>query len=75
MCRNLNNNIAESWVMTLSNTFDQEIAEVMHFRCWLDIKDCLKQNEYFTGKKRGDERYDPMQKYRLVWDVMTHNMN
>ena len=62
-------------MMTQSNTFDQEIAEAMHFRCWLDIKGCLKQNEYFTEKKRGDKGYDPMQKYRLVWDVMTHNMN
>jgi hypothetical protein len=26
-------------------------------------------------KKRGEEGYDTMQKYRLVWDVMTHNMN
>jgi hypothetical protein len=47
----------------------------MHFRCWLDIKGCLKQNEYFTGKRRGEEGYDPTQKYKLVWDVMTHNMN
>ncbi len=47
----------------------------MHFRRWLYIKGCLKQNEYFTEKKRGEEGYDPTQKYRLVWDVMTHNMN
>ncbi len=25
--------------------------------------------------KKTDEGYDPTQKYRLVWDVMTHNMN
>ncbi len=75
MCQNLNSNIAESCMMTQSNTFDQEIAEAMHFRRWLNIKGCLKQNEYFTEKKRGEEGYDPMQKYRLVWDVMTHNMN
>ncbi len=47
----------------------------MHFRRWLDIKACLKQNEFWTEKKRTDERNDPTQKYRLVWDVMTHNMN
>ncbi len=47
----------------------------MHFRCWLNIKGCLKQIEYFTEKKRGEEGYDPTQKYRLVWDEMTHNMN
>jgi hypothetical protein len=65
VCRNLNINIAESWMMTQSNTFDQEIAEAMHLRHWLDIKGCLKQNEYFTEKKRGEEGYDPTLKYRL----------
>jgi hypothetical protein len=70
-----NSNIAESWMMTQLNTLDQEIAETIHFRRWLDIKGCLKQNEYFTKKKRGEEGYDPTQEYRLVWDVMTHNMN
>ncbi len=75
VCQNLNSNIAESWMMSQSNTFDREIAEAMHFRCWLDIKGCLKRNEYFTEKKRGDKGYDPTHKYRLVWDVMTDNMN
>ena len=49
--------------------------EAMHFRRWLDIKACLKQNAFWEEKKKTDERYDPTQKYRLVWDVMTHNMN
>ncbi len=61
--------------MNQSNTFDQEIMEAMHFRRWLDIKACLKQNEFWTEKKKTDEGYDPTQKYHLVWDVMTHNMN
>ncbi len=26
-------------------------------------------------RKKTDEGYDPTQKYHLVWDVMTHNMN
>ncbi len=47
----------------------------MHFRRLLDIKACLKQNEILTKKKRTDEGYNPAQKYRLAWDVMTHNMN
>jgi hypothetical protein len=38
--RNINTNIAESWVMNQSNIFDQEIMEAMHFRRWLDIKAC-----------------------------------
>ncbi len=75
VCRNMNTNIAESWMMNQSNMFDQDIMEVMHFRRWLDIKACLKQNEFWTEKKKTDEGYDPTQKYRLVWDVMTHNMN
>ncbi len=61
--------------MNQSNTFDQKIIEAMHFRRWLDIKACLKQNDFWTEKKKTDEGYDPTQKYRLVWDVMTHNMN
>ncbi len=48
VCRNIKTNIAESWMMNQSNTFDQEIMEVMHVRRWFDIKACLKQNEFWT---------------------------
>jgi hypothetical protein len=58
-----------------SNTFDREISEAMHFRRWLDIKSCLKLNTYWTESKRGQKNYNPTQKYRLAWDVMTFNMN
>jgi hypothetical protein len=75
VCRNLNTNISECWMMNQSNTFDREIMEAMHFRRWLDIKACLKQNAFWEEKKKTDEGCDPTQKYRLVWDVMTHNMN
>ncbi len=61
--------------MNQSNTFDQEIKEAMHFRQWLDIKACLKQNEFWSVKKTADKGYDLAQKYHLVWDVMTYNMN
>ncbi len=61
-------------MMNQSNTFDQEIMEAINFRRWLDIKACLKQNEFWTEKKSTDEGYAPTQKYHLVWDVMTHNM-
>jgi hypothetical protein len=47
----------------------------MHFRRWLDIKSCLKQNKYWSEKKQTEEGYDPTQKYRLIWDVMTFNLN
>ncbi len=75
VCQNININIAESWMMNQSNKFDQEIMEAMHFRRWLDIKACLKQNALWKEKKKTDEGYELTQKYRLVWDVMTHNMN
>ena len=35
----------------------------------------LKQNAFYEEKKKTDEGYNPTQKYHLVWDVMTHNMN
>jgi hypothetical protein len=72
---NINTNIAESWMMNQSNTFDREIMEAKHFRRWLETKACLKQNEFWTEKKRTNKGCDPTQKYCLVWDVMTHNMN
>jgi hypothetical protein len=49
--------------------------EAIHFRRRLDIKACLKKNEFWTNKKKTDEGYDPIQKYRLIWDVITQNMN
>ncbi len=75
VCQNLNTNIAECWMMNQTNTFDREIMEAMHSRRWLDIKVCLKQNAFWEEKKKTDEGYDPTQKYRLVWDVMTHIIN
>jgi hypothetical protein len=53
------NSIAESWMMNQSNTYDREIAEVMHFRRWLDIKVCLKQNGYFKQKRQTGLRPHP----------------
>ena len=35
----------------------------------------MKQCAYFEEKDRKADGYDPTQKYRLVWDVMTYNMN
>jgi len=63
VCRNQSNNIAESWMIDQSNTFDREIYEAMHFRRWLDIKSCLKLNMYWMETQRGAKNYDPTQKY------------
>jgi hypothetical protein len=46
-------------MMNQSNTFEQEIMEAMHFRRWLDIKACLKQNCFGEEKKKTDKGYDP----------------
>ena len=75
VCRNQSNNIAESCMTDQTNTYDLSIAEAMNYRRWLDIKSCLKLNNCMTETKRGSENYDPTQKYRLVWDALTHNMN
>jgi hypothetical protein len=58
VCPNINTNIAESWMLNQSNMFDQKIMEAMHFRRWIDIKACIKQNEIWTEKKKADEGYD-----------------
>ena len=73
--QNLSDNTGDCWLKNQSNTYDREVAESMRFRRWIDIKTCMKQNVYFQEKKRGDEGYDPTQKYRLIWDVICHNMN
>ena len=73
--RNLSDNIADCWMKNQSNTYDREIAEAMRFHRWLDIKACMKQNVYHQETKRGEPGYDPTQKYRLIWDVICHNMN
>ena len=57
------------------NTYDQEISKAMHYRCWLDIKSCLKLNSCHSETKRGDDKYNPTQKYWQSWDALTHNMN
>jgi hypothetical protein len=58
-----------------SNTYDQEIAEAMHYQRWLDSKSCLKLNNCMTESKRGEDNYDPTQKYWLPRDALTHNIN
>ncbi len=52
VCQNLNTNISECWMMNQSNTFDREIMEAMHFRRWLDINACLKQNPFWEKRKK-----------------------
>ena len=71
--RNLADNVAESWMASQSNTYDREIDEA-NYRRWLDIKACMKLCNFYREKDRKATDYDPTEKYRLVWNTMTHNM-
>ena len=47
----------------------------MGIRRFMDIKGAKKLCSHHGETKKGEEGYDPTQKYWLVWDVMTHNVN
>ena len=51
------------------------IADTMYFRRWVDIKRNLKLCDWTKETTRDDPNYDPTQKYRLIWDVTTYNLN
>ena len=72
--RNTADSIHDSWC-TDSEDFDPVIAKTMRHHRFLELKRHMKLNNNATEKKRGEEGYDPCAKYRLIWDVMVHNMN
>jgi hypothetical protein len=69
MCRNINTNIAASWMMNQLNTFDCKIMESMHFRRWLNIKACLKQKNF--EQKRRKQMKDMIQHRSTAWYGMS----
>lgn len=75
VARNNNSYIGDCYIQSQSNTYDSIISETMHLRRWIDIKGVLKLCAYDKEIKRGQPGYDPTIKYRLVWDVMVHNLN
>ena len=48
---------------------------MMHHHCWIEIQTCIKMNDNTFEIARGKEGHDPCAKFRLVWDVLVHNMN
>ena len=71
--RNKNDQLMDNWDINHTKNYDQLIAETMGVRRVLNLKRALKLCPYFSEKKRTDVGYDPCQKYRLIWDVFTHN--
>ena len=73
--RNVNRNIYDSWNPRHDNQYDPLTVNTMGIRRFLDIKGAKKLCSHHAETKRGEEGHDPTEKYRLVWDVMTHNVN
>ena len=73
--RNNNKNMSNCWGDSKENAFDPIIVNTMSFSRWLTIKWNLKLYNAFKELEKHKERYDPSQKYRKVWDAMSHNVN
>merc|ERR1712194_647482 len=71
--RNKNDQLMDNWDINHTSNYDELIAETMGVRRVMNLKRALKLCLYFSEKKRTDVGYDPCQKYRLIWDVLTHN--
>ena len=68
--------IHDSWCNDdVNGEYNPLIAKTMRHHRFLDIRRLQKLNDIATEFPRSDERHDPCAKYRLVWDVMEHNMN
>lgn len=74
---NKNDFIGDSWITdTIGDTmYNPLIADTMYFRRWVDIKRNLKLCDWTKETTRDNPNYDPTQKYRLIWDVTTYNLN
>ena len=55
--------------------FDQVIAENMTASRFRQIKACFKLNNNFLSAARGDDDYNPCNKYDHIVKAMCHNMN
>jgi hypothetical protein len=71
--RNKNENILDNYDVDSELRFDKVIAETMGVRRLLDLKRSVKLCRHYEEKGKGEVGYDPTQKYRLIWDVVTHN--
>ena len=73
--RNTNKNLTSCWKKENENAYDPIIAGTMKYQCWLQIKRCVKLCPYYDEPEKHTPEYDPTQKYKMLWDVMTFNLN
>ena len=72
---NKNDNIHDCWCNDNERRYDSLVSSTMRHRRFIDLRSLLKMNDNTKQKPRGIRGYDPCTKYRLIWDVMVHNMN
>ena len=78
VARNRNKDVGNSWMSSEENEYDPLIYETMSFSRWRDLKYCMKLCCPIMEKmlpNRKQPGFDPSRKFRLIWDVLTHNMN
>ena len=76
--RNKTKSVVDSWNEAKDGCYDEVVAKSLPVTRFLDLK--LNQKMIHPGTEaamphRSETGYDPTRKYRMVWDVMTHNMN
>jgi len=55
--------------------YDPVIADNIGYERWKQIKSNFKLNNNLLAKKRGEEGYDPCNKYDMIFRTLVHNMN
>ena len=75
VARNTNKNLANCWNEEHENAHGPIIAGTMKYQRWLQLKRCVKLCPYYDEPEKDHADYDPTQKYAMLWDVMTFNLN
>ena len=55
--------------------YDDEIAQGMNYRCWLQIKRVRKICKKNTATNKGQDGYNPSLKFHYIWRFLIHNVN
>jgi hypothetical protein len=56
-------------------SYDETIDESMNHSRWLQIKRCIKLNDNRSSPLKGEEGYNPADKFDLLYDVCISNLN
>jgi hypothetical protein len=73
LTRNKNDDFYSNWDENRSGCFDPLIYETFSARRCKDLKRMFKLCDVAAELPRCSPDYDPMQKYKLIWDVVCHN--